>query len=234
MRNLKKIVAAAGLVCLHMAGSAAVIVTEGTDNTGTDNVIFNACDPGAVLTGTTVTGCLNSAPGTFVNLTGLEELTVTGGGQAKIEATDGSYNYLQIEMASASLGFTKVLFNITTDKLDATGDITISAILAGGGSFTSSLYSLANGENKFIVESTDGDIMKSVSFTSSTGVTVLFEDTKQVRIGGVLDPSVCPPGTTGTPPNCVPDPNSVPEPGSLALVGLALAAAGGVARRRRA
>ena len=232
MHHLKKFIAAASLCCLHAAGSAGVIFATGTDNS-VDNVVFNPCAAEVTL-GTTVSGCMQSNDIDYVNFTSNEGL-VANGGQATISAADGSFNYLSIQMATANLGFTKIVFNINTDQQDAVGDITITAnLFAPGGSITSSAFTLGGGSNFFTVSSNGGDIIQSLSFASTAGATsVLFQDTRQVRIG-VVDAPACPAGTTGTPPNCVPDQNNVPEPGSLALVGLALAAAGGVARRRRA
>ena len=47
-----------------------------------------------------------------------------------------------------------------------------------------------------------------------------------------MPPELCPPGTVGTPPDCVIPSVSVPEPGSLALLGLGMFGLAAIRRRR--
>lgn len=234
MHHFKNVIAAAAATLLPLVATAGVIFSTG-NTPGGDNVVFNPC-AAEVTSGTTVSGCLNTDQSTYVTFTGTESLTVNGG-QARVEAADGAFNSLLIQMASATLGFTQIVFNINTDSTDPTGSIAILANLFSPGSAASytQSFSVANGQNFFTVISNGGDVIQSLSFASDVGVnSVSFQDTRQVRIGVADAPAnVCPPGTIGTPPNCIPDRNDVPEPGSLALVGLAIAAAGVTARRRR-
>jgi hypothetical protein len=48
----------------------------------------------------------------------------------------------------------------------------------------------------------------------------------------VLEWTICPPDTTGIPPNCVPVGSSVPEPASMLLFGIGLAGLGWTRRRK--
>jgi len=235
MNLTKSIATTAVFAVLLLTGpmaSAALIVTSGTDNTGTDNVIGNnSCGPPPPIQGPalTVQGCLNTSHTTLVNFTSDENIEYTGG-QAAIEAVDGTFSYLLISLATPGSTFSKLLLNI-----DSTVDGFVS-FLGNPGGTASSPYALSGaGENKFILT---GEDFTSISFfTSDVGGLVtdivssvdLVSDTKQVRIGGIIQPPPpCPDGD----PEC--ENEDVPAPGVLSLVGLGLLALARTRRRRTA
>ena len=84
-----------------------------------------------------------------------------------------------------------------------------------------------NGQNRFNIESTGGDVITKVTLTASGQI---INNIKQIRLGGLSDPGG---GPIDPPPT--PDPVIIPEPASMLLwgVGALGAVAYGWRRARR-
>jgi len=202
---------AAGLLLGATTTYADIIFTPNPgSNTGTDNVVFNPCSGIATGPALIVQGCLNTNNAIIVDFQGIENLVVNGG-QARIEAQDGSFDNLTTYLDPlATSAFTALIFNINTTLGDS-GTITIN-VQPIGEALVSQSFSIAQGQNFFRIDAINGELIQTVNFLS-TGLgieSVSFDDVRQVRIGGIL-----------------------PEPGVLGLVGMVLGAIGLTARRRR-
>ena len=216
----KKLLSALALGALaslpFYAAASVVFATGNPGNTGTDNVVFSPCGF-ATPDGTTVTGCLNTSHSTKVDFTGDETLHVNGG-QARVEADNGSFNFLSIAMGDPYLGFDKIIFNIHTDEDNENGkvDITVKLFSPGSPATQTQSFTVGDGANFFNIVSDGGDVMQWVSIASQSGSwSVDFDDVRQIRIG------------VATPPG------QLPEPGSLALTGAGLGLVALAARRRK-
>jgi hypothetical protein len=174
------------------------------------NVVFNPCGLGSQI-GTTVFGCLNDSPSTLVAFTGQEELKIDeGGGQAKIQAVDGAFDYVNIKLDDPSLGFTKLQFNIMAAD---DGTATFVGVDQFGTVFDFGAYAISgSGQNFFTLDSLDGQVAVSFTITSTVAMQNISE-LQQVRIG----PTVI----------------ETPEPMSMAVLGVGLLGLGMVRMRRR-
>jgi hypothetical protein len=208
------LLATAGLACCIAAAPAKadLILQEGLVGGSGDvsNVIFNACGLGS-STGTTVQGCLQSDNSVRVNFTSTDELTIGGGGQAVISATDGAFDNFIITMADATLGFTKLQFNIDAS---ANGTAAFQGVDQFGTTFDFTFALSGNGNNFFTLNAIDGQVATSFSLISTVPISGI-SDLQQVRVGAA---------------DLTPVP--VPAPAALALFGAGLLGLGLVRRRR--
>jgi hypothetical protein len=103
-------------------------------------------------------------------------------GQARVEATDGSYQTICIEIVPG-MGFTELEFNVNV--LNSAGDGTALIEVFGVGDVTPNTFNVdldANGENYFGLQASPGTMMTKVCITT-TDTQIL--DTRQWRVGGV-------------------------------------------------
>ena len=189
---------------------ADIVVIQGVDNTGTDNVLLT---PATNVT--TVTGTVNSGLFTvnFVSASGSQLLSANPSGQATTSGGTGNDPFTNINFSIAGGGtFTAAVFNINA-ATDGEVLITVEGINITGGTFTDTFEVDANGENFFTIHAINGQLITSITLDGQNGAT--FEDLRQVRIVGLANPS-----------------NPVPEPASMFLLGSGLVGLAAGLRRR--
>ena len=210
-------VAAALFAAFVVAGTAqATLVFEAKNDPQADeeNILLNNND-----VGTTLTGTLNQS-GALFNIIGNETLKSQANGQATVSAQDGSFTYLKIEPATNGTTFQDLILDIFLEGTgQQSGTVTFTAFLSGGGSVTSSPFSIDQGSNFFTIIASGGQSLVGLEL-NETGDDAI-DQVRQIRISGVA----CVDGCPGPP---------VAEPGLLALLGTAMLGMIGFASRRRA
>jgi hypothetical protein len=114
-----------------------------------------------------------------------ENIFPPASGQARVEAEDGSYRTICIEIAP-QLGFLELEFNVNVLRQSGNGQMLIEVFGAGDLSPAPFLVDLdENGENYFGLQATGGAMMTKVCLTIEAGDSTEIMDTRQWRIGGV-------------------------------------------------
>jgi len=216
---MKKALSAIALSVAAASANATLTLCEGPSGCtiqgpGIENVLL----PAVGTTGTLITGTTNQS-NTLIDFTSTEAMVVTGSGQAKLEAVDGSLGNVAIQAQLATIGFTDFIFNV---HADVTGQINVAATDNFGTVFDFGPRAASqNGQNWFTIGSLDDQYIKSVAI-SGIGITGI-DELQQVRV----DPATLPGGGGGT------GGNEVPIPAAAWLFGSALLGLGGIARKRK-
>jgi hypothetical protein len=187
------------------AANANIIILTSPSGTG-DNVQFN--DQPKDQTGNPVFGNINNAASTLVLLTGKETLITPSGGQARVEALDGTLNFLDIALAAAGTGFESAVFNLNAEA--GAGTATVTAFDQFGGS-AFLIFALGPGQNFVTITTDELQFLSHVTISTTLGL----DDVRQIRLGDVV---------------------AVPGPvagSGLAALAAALASLVALARRRR-
>ena len=195
-------IAVAGMIVASPAAARADIILQSGNIPQTDeNVLLNTGITGNPIFGTT------NQTGFAVRFTGNEQITAPANGQARIEAVDGAFTYLMVDLLGAS--YTSLILNLDA-VLGGTVDFRVTETNGQVNNFTNLAVGDA-GENFFTITAINGQRIQSVEFFADVPVT--FVDAAQFRIGGAQ-------ATTTV----------IPEPASLMLLGTGLA---GLAARYR-
>jgi len=181
---------------------ATTVITFGNDpQPGDENILLNTG-----LSGNPIFGVTNMT-GLTVRFTGSETLTAPASGQARIEAIDGAFTNLSVDIPNGS--FESLILNL--DAM-ANGTVDFIATTNTGVEFFNNVAVGGSGSNFFTF--TTLHEQRLISLGLSADVPLQFADAAQFRIGGAqLD-------VTATP---------VPEPATMLMMGAGLAA---IARRR--
>ena len=213
LKNLLLSLAVFGIVSVAAGTARAdIVVVNGVNNQGTDNVLLNPATNVTTVTGTVGP---NDLIVNFTSSSGSHLLNANPSGQATVSGGLGNAPFTQLSFGLASNDtFTRAVFNINSGT-DGSVLIHVEGVNIDGGFFEDDFTVDANGQNFFTVTAINGQAMTSISLTAINGA--LFEDVRQVRLGGFE--------AEETP---------VPEPASMLLLGTGLlGAAAGLRKRLR-
>ncbi len=186
---MRKLIAASAIMAVAALSAADIQIIVGPGNIPNDeNVLYN--QNGLLDLGTLVQGSTNQSHTIIDNYGAGEDLVTPPGGQARIEAVDGSFTALTISPHDPTIKFQTLMFNI--DVLDSETDGSVNFKIDG---VDFGNFAIDNkGENFFRIIATNGSSFDEFTLTANRQLS----DVQQVRVGF----------------------NSVPEPTSMAALGL--------------